>query len=534
MKIVSAAQMRRIDRLTTESFGVPSLLLMENAGLAVVESLREKFPCLHQERITVLCGPGNNGGDGMVVARHLHLRGIKPRVILLADPSKLKGDARTNYQMFAKAFGIPQAVTDMKAWSSLKPEMATTSLFVDAIFGTGLQKPLAGFHQEVVSDLRDTFQGRLDVRWVAVDLPSGIFSDQGEITGKFLHATYTVTFTAPKGAHIFPPACEHVGEWEVKSIGTPPLLLEKTQELFMNLTTAADVGWLNAPRPMESHKGTYGHVLLVAGSRGKTGAAALAAQGAQRMGAGLVTLAAPRSAVPVIASAAPEFMTEAMPETDVGTLSLPIMEKGYLDRLVEDKTVLAVGPGLTTFPQTAELVRRIVEKYDRPLVLDADGLNAFAGAADKLTGKGRNRVLTPHPGEMARLRGLSTMDVQKRRVELAREFAARNQLTVVLKGARTLTAGLNGEVWVNSTGNPGMATGGMGDVLTGMIAGLMARYPSRSVTDVAAAAVYLHGLAGDLAAQRQGQEALIASDLLHAIPEAFIHIRKISNDSGNS
>ena len=533
MKIVPAAEMRRIDRLTTESFGIPSLMLMENAGLAVLEFLREKFPSLHTERIAVLCGPGNNGGDGMVVARHLHLRGFKPRVVVLADPSKLKGDAATNFQIFSKAFGMPDVVTDMNAWSSLKPELATTSLFVDAIFGTGLQKPLEGFYQAVVSDLRDTFQGRIDIRWVAVDLPSGIFSDKGEITGEFLNANYTVTFTAPKGAHIFPPACEHVGEWEVKPVGTPPLLFEKNQELFMSFTTAADVQWLNTPRPMESHKGTYGHVLVVAGSRGKTGAAALTAQGAQRMGAGLVTVVAPLSAVPVIASAAPEFMTEPMPETDVGTLPLQVVEKGYLDRLVEDKTVLAVGPGLTTFPETADLVRRIVEKYDRPLVLDADGLNAFAGAADKLTG-GKNRVLTPHPGEIARLRGLSTVDVQKRRVELAREFAARNQLNVVLKGFRTLTAGLNGEVWINSTGNPGMATGGMGDILTGMIAGLMARYPYRSVTEVAAAAVYLHGLAGDLAAQRQGQEALIASDLLNAIPEAFVHLQKISNNPGSS
>ena len=530
MKILTAAQMREIDRRTVESCGVPSLLLMENAGVAVVEFLERKFPKLGKERITILCGPGNNGGDGFVVARQLHQRGVKPRTVLFGDPERLKGDAAANFRMLVKVAGPPTVVKDTVAWKSLQPELASTTLFIDSIFGTGLSRPLEGFYGALVADLRASFQGREEIRWVAVDLPSGIPSDDGQVKGEFLRADYTVTFTAPKAAHVFPPACGHLGEWEVKTIGTPATLLESNSDLFMNYTDAEAARRVLKPRALDSHKGTFGHVLLVAGSRGKTGAAALAAQAAQRAGAGLVTVAAPESAVSVIASEAPEFMTAAMPETGQGTLSLKALEGDRFDKLVEGKTVLAVGPGLTTEPETAEVVRRIVEKYDLPLVLDADGLNAFSigkdEVADKLKAKGRTRVLTPHPGEMGRLCGVGSTEVQSRRVEVARAFASKNQLHVILKGFRTLTAAPDGQVWVNGSGNPGMATGGAGDVLTGIVAGMLARYSGQPVTEVVAAAVYLHGAAGDAAAENVGQEALIASDILNHVPEALLRIKR--------
>ena len=528
MKILTASQMQRIDRLTTESCGIPSLLLMENAGLGVVELLDKHFTSLQKERITVLCGPGNNGGDGLVVARQLGVRGLRPRTLLLADPRRLKGDAAHNYRMLSGIGGEPRAVSDFDRWTSLTTELGSTSLFIDAIFGTGLTRALEGFYLEVVRDLEANYLEKSGVRWVAVDLPTGISSDSGELTGPCLRADFTVTFTAPKVAHVFPPACERMGEWEVKHIGTPPRLLDEDPELLLNLTTGDHVESLLSHRAPGAHKGNFGHVLLLAGSRGKTGAAALAAQAALRVGAGLATVGTPSSALPVIASLAPEFMTEALTETNEGTVSREALDYGRLDKLVEGKAVLAVGPGLTTVEETSELIRRVVARYECPMVLDADGLNAFAGCIDTLTGKGRTRVLTPHPGEMARLMGLSSSEVQAARIDSARELAGRNQLHVVLKGYRTLTADPAGEVWVNPTGNPGMATGGTGDVLTGMVAGLLAQYPDPPVAQVVAAAVYLHGLAGDLAVERVGQEACVASNILDTIPEAFRNLRRKS------
>ena len=431
--------------------------------------------------------------------------------------------------MLSSISGEPRAVSDCEGWASLRTELASTTLFIDAIFGTGLARALKGFYLEVVRDLEANYLGKCGVRWVAVDLPTGISSDKGELPGPCLRADFTVALTAPKVAHVLPPACERMGKWEVKHIGTPSRLLAEDPDLLLSLTTGDAVTSLLSHRKLGAHKGNFGHVLLLAGSRGKTGAAALAAQAALRVGAGLVTVATPESALPVIASLAPEFMTEALPETKEGTVSLKALDHGRLDKMLEGKTVLAVGPGLTVSAETAELVRRVVAKYECPVVLDADGLNAFSGCVETLSGRGRTLVLTPHPGEMARLKGISPVEVQSRRIDLARELAGQNQLHVVLKGYRTLTAGPTREVWVNSTGNPGMATGGTGDVLTGMVAGLLAQYPDQPVSEVVAAAVYLHGLAGDLAVERVGQEAFVASDLFDTIPDAFRSLRRKSD-----
>jgi NAD(P)H-hydrate epimerase len=517
MKILTAAQMQRIDRLTTEQCGVPSLTLMENAGGAVVDFLTERFAPLRQQRIAILCGRGNNGGDGFVVARLMRNQGLNPRVILLGNVASLKGDAAVNYDRLV-ALGPPEVVEDLAAWHRIRPAIADTILLIDAILGTGLSKPLSGFLLEVVQDLNAGFPG---AHIVAVDLPTGISSDTGELIGACVKAEASVTFTAPKVGHVLPPACENVGQWAVRSIGTPPELLESDPELYLDLTGREDVSWLAQPRRLTAHKGNFGHVLVLAGSIGKTGAAALAAQAALRAGAGLVTVATPHSALPIVAGLGMEFMTEPLPETEAGTASTRALEDGRMDKLVQGKSVLAIGPGLGTVEDTARFIRTVVHRYDVPVVLDADGLNAFAGRMDEFRSGGRVRVLTPHPGEMSRLTAQTTAEILAHRIATAREFAMKHQVHLVLKGSRTLTASPGGRVAVNPTGNPGMATGGTGDVLTGLVAGLLAQYPTLLVEQVVAASVYLHGLAGDLAADELGQASMTAGDLLRALPHAF-------------
>jgi len=511
--------MQRIDRLTTERYGVPSLTLMENAGRSVVEFLSERFAPLAGQHIVVLCGRGNNGGDGLVVARMLREQGLRPRVLLFADPEKVSGDAAVNLGRLADS-GMPEMIESPEAWQTIKASLKGTALVVDALLGTGLTKPLGGLLLQVV---RDVNREMASVQVVAVDLPSGISADSGELIGEHVRADFSVTFTAPKIAHVFPPACEHVGEWVVRQIGTPPEALENDPDLLLNLACREDFLWLVRARKPDANKGNYGHVLILAGSVGKTGAAALAAKAALRAGAGLVTVATAENAIPTVASLGMEYMTEPLPQTEAGTISLRALDYGRMDKLLEGKTVLAIGPGIGTVPETAELVRTLVNGRRLPVVLDADGLNAFAGRMELFQSGGdlADAILTPHPGEMSRLVGLSTAEIQAHRVETAREFARKHQVNLVLKGFRTLTAAPDGKVWVNPTGNPGMATGGTGDVLTGMTAGLVAQYRDRPIGEVAAAAVYLHGLAGDEAAKETGQAPLIAGDLISSLPQAY-------------
>jgi NAD(P)H-hydrate epimerase len=528
MKILTAAQMQRIDRLTTERYGVPSLTLMENAGSGVVEFLAERFAPLERQHIVILCGRGNNGGDGLVLARMLRERGLKPRVLLFADPQKVQGAAAVNLERLASS-GMPEVVGSPEAWQLIKPSLEGTTLVVDALLGTGLTKPLGGLLLQVVRDVNTELAA---AQVVAVDLPSGISADSGELIGEYVQAGFSATFTAPKIAHIFPPACERMGEWVVRQIGTPPEALEGDSELFLILACNEDFAWMAQPRKPDAHKGSFGHVLILAGSVGKTGAAALAAMAALRAGAGLVTVATAESALPIVASLGMEYMTEALPQTEAGTISLRALDYGRLDKLLEGKSVLAIGPGIGSIPETAELVRTLVNRRHLPVVLDAEGLNAFAGCMDTFHSGGglAEAVLTPHPGEMSRLAGVGTAEIQARRVEKAREFARKYQVNLVLKGFRTLTAAPDGKVWVNPTGNPGMATGGTGDVLTGMIAGLVAQYRDRPISEVAAAAVYLHGLAGDLAAREMGQASLIAGDLIRALPRAYRALAGVTSD----
>jgi ADP-dependent NAD(P)H-hydrate dehydratase / NAD(P)H-hydrate epimerase len=521
-KVLTANQMREVDRVTIEEMGVPGTRLMENAGRAVVELLEQEFAPLNQQVIVVLCGKGNNGGDGFVVARHLVERGCAPSVILLADPGALQGDAQATYEAMVRAGVKPAVVLNSSQWASV--EVSTATLLVDAILGTGLKGPVEGFLLEVIRDINNRFA---HVPVVAVDMPSGLGSDSGALLGESLRARCTVTFTAPKWSQVLGPACERVGEMTIADIGSPASIYSNNPGIYLNLLIADDLAPFVVPRAPESHKGTYGHVLVVGGSRGKAGAAALSALGALNAGAGLVTAATAASSLPLVSGFAPTIMTESLAETDAGSISLAAFDYGRFAAIAADKSVLAIGPGLSTNPSTVEFVRRAVHDFPKlPIVLDADGLNAFAGAADLVQGKGRTLILTPHPGEMARLAGVTNQQVQENRVETARSFAMKHHVYLVLKGNRTLIAGPGGQVYVNPTGNPGMATAGSGDVLTGMIAGLLAQHLDKPVERVVSAAVYWHGAAGDAARDVRGELSLTATDILEALPRALPGTRR--------
>jgi ADP-dependent NAD(P)H-hydrate dehydratase / NAD(P)H-hydrate epimerase len=513
MKIVSAAEMREIDRITSEHFGVPSLTLMENAGTAVAEFVLSRYP--NARTVAVICGKGNNGGDGFVAARKLREAGREVRTVLLADRADLHGDAA---EMFAKLPLSPVFVLGLEDLKSENVQAAFHSdIVLDSILGTGFRPPVTGLHAQAINELNATNRAV-----VAVDIPSGADADIiGAQPGLIARADAIVTFTAPRPAHVFGSLSS--GPTVVAPIGSPSEAVISSWQ--WNAITADDIAPLIAPRAPEANKGSFGHVLVIGGSRGKAGAAAMAGIAALRVGAGLSTVATPQSVLPTVAGFHPEIMTEPLEETGAGSISMRALEQGRLDTLAETKTVLAIGPGISRQPETAEFVRTTVEKYRMPLVIDADGLNAFEAQASRLHGKDRSLVLTPHPGEMARLTGMSTAAVQRDRVNLARTFAREHQLTLVLKGHRTLIAEANGTVWVNMTGNPGMATGGTGDILTGMIAGFISQNPNQVVPAVIAA-VHLHGLAGDVAREIIGELSLIATDLVTAFPEAFRRCRQ--------
>lgn len=533
MKILTAAQMREVDRLTSEKHGVPSLTLMENAGTAVVRFLADQFPDLASKRVTILCGKGNNGGDGLVVARVLLERGVRPTVVLLASPEALRGDARANYDALSRLGFSPQVVERAEEWTSLRPTLVASEILVDAILGTGLTGPVEGFYGDVIRDCNVLFA---KATVVAVDIPSGLPSDAAEPLGDAIRADYTVTFTAPKLGLIFPPNSERAGRLVVAPIGSPESLVEENPDLYLNLVRPAQFAGLKFQRARNAHKGDFGHVLIVAGSRAKSGAAVLAARGALRAGTGLVTVATAASAQPVVASLFAEMMTEALPETEAGTISPRALDYGRFAAIAEGKTVIALGPGLSTSPETVQFVRTVVERSEIPLIVDADGLNALVGATDVLTRPAAAGapwlVLTPHPGEMARLIGTSTREVQAARVKVAREFAQAVSAYVVLKGYRTLLATPDGRVYVNPTGNPGMGSGGTGDVLTGVLAGLAAQFPDVPLADVICLGVYLHGLAGDLAAEQVGELPLIASDIIEALPRALRRLQEQIHEPG--
>jgi ADP-dependent NAD(P)H-hydrate dehydratase / NAD(P)H-hydrate epimerase len=528
MKILTAAETREVDRLTTERYGVPSLTLMENAGRGVAEFIRGQFPSFARRRIFVLCGKGNNGGDGFVVARHLLQMGAKPVVYLFSGEQELRGEAAANLNRWKQAGGEVVAITDLSAIDSVLFDFPASSIIVDALFGTGVRGPVEGLLGRAIEAINAREPG---IPVIAVDIPSGLNADTGEAAGAAVHADFTVTFTAPKLGFFFGAAVDYQGQLVVREIGSPAELIEEVSQSRLRWSDAAEFARFAIPRKAEGHKGDYGHVLVVAGSVGKTGAAVLASWAALRAGAGLVTVATPEPALPIVAAHTPEVMTAPLPATLAGTISERALEGNAFASLLAGKRALSIGPGLSTQPETQSFVHRVVTGHrEVPIILDADGLNAFAGRAAELRQPSRLLAITPHPGEMARLLGRSTAQVQKNRVEVARKAAADWNAHVILKGHHTIVAAPDGQVFVNSTGNPGMASGGTGDALTGMLGALTAQFGASADTQeraekdwhrVLAFGVYLHGLAGDVALEEKGGAPLLASDLIQSIPGAY-------------
>jgi NAD(P)H-hydrate epimerase len=508
MKIATAKQIGNIDRRAIREFGIPGPVLMENAASAVVFEMERFFEGLDGVKVGILCGKGNNGGDGLALARRLRIRGIPVRVCLLASFAALTGEAKLNLAILRKMDVeiIPNAaspaIAELIAWSDV---------LVDAMLGVGLSSPLKG-NYAIAAELMN-MAGR---PVVAVDIPTGVNADTGEVMGAAVRADLTVTMVVPKRGLVLYPGAAFAGQVRVADIGIPTEVIEK-EKIRVGLLEHGLAWGLTGERDRDSHKGDFGHLMIIAGSLGKAGAAVMAARGGLRTGAGLVSVAAPMGIIPLIQQQVMEAMCIPAGESIDGTLGI-----GSEDELLKasgSMTACAIGPGLTTHYETVQVVINLVQRMSIPLVIDADGVNAFAGSVAALKKAKAPVVLTPHPGEMARLLGVSTDDVQSDRIGMASDAAAKFGVTVVLKGAGTVIATPDGEVFVNTTGNPGMASGGTGDVLTGMIGSLLAQ--GYGPTPAACLAVYLHGLAGDLAAEEKGEAGMIAGDLIERIPEAM-------------
>ncbi len=527
IKVVTAKEMQELDRRATAEYGIPSLLLMENAGSEATREMLAAFPALLRSRVVILCGRGNNGGDGFVVARHLLNRGATVETFLLARREDVKGDARVNLDILEKMGAAPAEIGDAGEMAALSDRIASADVVVDALLGTGAQGPAKGILAEAIEMVN-----RAGRPVVAVDIPSGLIADDPEPPGPAIRAVLTVAFALPKRCLSLYPAAGYAGTVRIVPIGIPSSLC-RDPGLSLGLLEAEDVAPAFPRRDAAAHKGTFGHVLVIAGSVGKTGAAALASLGAQRVGAGLVTLAIPHSLNDIMEVKLTEVMTEPVPETEARTIGGEALER--LLHLAEGKSAVAIGPGLGTHPSTQKLVHELLSSLKVPIVLDADGINALAGRADLLARAGGPVILTPHPGELSRLLDVPRDEVLRRRIPLVPETASRFNVTLVLKMARTIVASPTRDAVIVPTGNPGMATGGTGDVLTGLIAGLLAQGVASGLA--AQAGAYVHGLAGDLAAARLGEEAMLAGDLLGRVPEAIRQVKAASGlaarQSGN-
>ena len=527
LKVATSKEMQLIDRITIERYGIAGTILMERAGLSVVAKINELFP---GQKIFVLCGGGNNGGDGLVIARVLHNQGRDVQVFLSAPPDNLKGDAKVNYAVAGK-FGV--RIHSIKNFLTHYPSLLTPDgLIVDALLGTGLS-------EEVRAPLTDIIKrvNKMSVPVVSVDIPSGISSDTGQIMGCAVKATYTVTFGLPKRGHFLYPGADYAGQLFIENIGFPRTLLE-SEKIRINLVQKEDILSLLPARPKYSHKGTYGHALIVAGSRGKTGAALMTAKACLRTGAGLVTIGIPETLLSTFQSRVTEEMILPLPDKGNGTLSYKAAG-GILDFLRKRGNVLAIGPGLSADKEISRLVNLLISESGVPIVIDADGLNAIAANIGVLRKSSAPVILTPHSGEMARLfmkgAGVSGKrsgtdvspglreEIEKDRINIALTFAKKNKTCLVLKGVPTVTATPQGEAFINSTGNPGMATAGMGDVLTGMISALLAQ--GMSPANASVLGVYMHGFAGDFIAGKKEQNSLIASDIINNLPKVLRLIR---------
>jgi len=506
--------MRRVDARAIDEYGVPSLELMESAGRGAALALMEEIPDLGSRRVVVCCGKGNNGGDGLVAARHLKRLGVPARVVLLASGAELTGDPATNLARAREDGVTVDEIRDDAAWSRSPLEIDRGTIVLDALLGTGVNGGARGLVARAI-DAINAAQATV----VAIDLPSGADADSGRLFGPTVRAHRTLTLCRPKPCLVLEPAASHAGPWRVLDIGIPDEAVE---------AEGADLEWVDADaaarllpvRPQNAHKGTMGHLLAVAGSRGKSGAAVLLARAALRSGVGLVTVGTPRSIQPIVATAQAEIMTEALAETRTGAVSRRGASAALA--LLEKRDALALGPGLGTESGTRAAVVFLLAGREVPAVLDADGLNAFAADRRPRTRLRAGRhplVLTPHPGEAARLLGTDTAAIQRDRLGSARDLAARSRAVVILKGHRSVVAHPDGRSSLNASGNAGMATAGTGDALTGVVGALLAR--GVDAFDAARLGTYVHGAAGDIAAARQGKDGLIAGDLIEALPQAW-------------
>jgi NAD(P)H-hydrate epimerase len=503
MLVCTAAQMRALDQWTI-AHGTPGHVLMERAGKGAAAVVRRRWK---RCRTVVVCGRGNNGGDGFVVARHLKRAGFSVELHLAGTAKAVHGDAARMLAAWRRAGGRVRECADAAALATLRASLVRAALVVDALLGTGLNAPVEGLHAAII-DLVNASSAPI----LSIDVASGLSADTGRPLGVAVRATVTATFAHPKVGQVLHPGIEHTGELEVVDIGLRPEALD-TVGPTAHVLEPRTVGALLARRPRNAHKGTFGHVLVVAGSRGKTGAALLATEGAARAGAGLVTVASAAILQPVLEGHVREAMTAALPDGRDGTAALG--DGVALLRLLEGRQAVVCGPGLGVNPDTRTLVATIVRTARTPLVLDADGLNCVAGTG-ALPERLGPTVLTPHPGEMGRLLEVTTAEVQGDRLRVARQLATRDQVVVVLKGARTLVVAPDGRAAIVPTGNPGMASGGTGDVLAGIVGGLLAQ--GLDAFDAACLGAYAHGLAGDRVALRQGEVGLLAHDLLDELP----------------
>ena len=516
--VFTAEQMRALDRRAIDELGIASAALMENAGRGAADATLAALPGWGLRarglRVAIVCGKGGNGGDGFVVARRLRRSGARPDVYVAAPPEEIAGDAAQKYREMRRAGVAAREVEDA---GIVAPALARADVVIDALLGTGARGTPSPLMASLIAAINAS--GRPTV---ALDIPSGLPADGEPPAGPVVRASLTATFAGLKLGLVVGPGVDLAGRVVVVDIGVPATELAGEVRTF--LLERSDVAPLFPPRPRDSHKGSYGHLLVVAGSVGKTGAAALCARAAMRAGTGLVTVATAASAQPVVASLIVEAMSEALPETEARTVALKARDA--VTELGTARDAVAIGPGLGLEQETRRLARELVRELPRPMAVDADALTALVDHLGDLHGAAGARYLTPHPGEMARMCGVSIADVQRDRVGVVRAFAVQHGVHVCLKGSRSVVASPDGRVLVNPTGNPGMASGGTGDVLTGVLGGLLAR--GLPAEQVLGAAVYLHGLAGDVAAERVGEEALIASDVIEALGEAF---RRLAHES---
>jgi NAD(P)H-hydrate epimerase len=512
MKIVSARQMQELDRATINDIGIPGSVLMENAGRGMFETIRAQVGDISGKRIAILCGRGNNGGDGFVIARYFHNAGARVDAFLFAESNTVTGDAKINLEAFRRIGGRVVEITDEAAWRKAASDVKHAGLVVDALLGTGLSAEVGGLYRSVIDDVNKLSRPTV----AAVDIPSGIDGTTGAVLGTAVKAHLTCTFGYPKRGLVLHPGAEYAGRLEIIDIGIPPCLVP-AGGLTESLLDAAMLAGSIPARRADTHKGSYGHALILAGSPGKTGAAAMTAQAAMRAGAGLVTLGVPASLNPILEAKTSEAMTEPLPEEAggfLGALALP-----RITELLQGKSAVAIGPGLGDHKQAAVLMNWLVEASPAPLVIDADGLNLLARTMGALGRLKVPAVLTPHPGEMARLAARTIQQIQPDRIGSARDFARQNNVIVVLKGSRTVIAAPDGSICVNPTGNPGMASGGMGDALTGLITGLIAQ--GLEPLKASLLAVYVHGMIGDSIARERGALGILASDIIERIPAAL-------------